>query len=178
MLVFDSSTLILLARIEILELFIVDFQGDIIIPERVKYEVTRKNGEENILITRLIKDRKMKVLKVRDGEKIKKLMEDFNIDRGEAEAIVLAMQKGCRVVATDDRNAIRACKFLKIDFVTALTFLIRAFEKGLIDRDIALAKLTKLKFIGRYSEGIIKDALKKIKGGGQNGDKNTEHTHG
>jgi len=178
MLIFDSSTLILLAKIEILELFIVDFQGDIIIPERVKYEVTRKNGEENILITQLIKDRKLKVLKAKNREKIKKLMEDFNIERGEAKAIVLALQKGCRVVATDDRNAIRACKILKIDFVTAVTFLIRAFEKGLIDRDIALAKLNKLKFIGRYGEEIIKDALEKIKGGGQNGDKNPKHTHG
>jgi|Deesub1362A_J573_1020465.scaffolds.fasta_scaffold12665_2 hypothetical protein len=38
-------------------------------------------------------------------------------------------------------------------------------------RDIALAELSKLKSIGRYSKGIIKDALEKIKGGEQHGDK-------
>jgi predicted transcriptional regulator len=69
-------------------------------------------------------------------------------------------------VLSFDRNAIRACKILKIDFVTAIAFLIRGFEKGLIDRDEALAKLDKLGFIGRYSKEIIKDATKKIKGGG------------
>jgi len=177
MIVFDSSTLILLAKIEIIELFITDFQGDVVIPERVKYEVTSKGGDETILITQLIKERRIKVLKIKDGKKINKLMEDFNIDRGEAEAIVLALQKGYRTVATDDRNAIKACKLLKIDFVTAIAFLIRAFEKGLIDKDMAFTKLNKIKSIGRYSEKIIKDAMEKIKGGEQNGYKDPEHTY-
>lgn len=39
-----------------------------------------------------------------------KLMEDFNIDEGEAEALILAIQEKAIMVATDDRNAIRACK--------------------------------------------------------------------
>ena len=38
-------------------------------------------------------------------------------------------EKDARVVATDDRNAIRACKMLHLEFITAIAFLIRAFEK-------------------------------------------------
>jgi len=45
-------------------------------------------------------------------------MDDFNIDEGEAEALLLAIQAGAETIATDDRNAIRASKLLKIDFVT------------------------------------------------------------
>jgi predicted nucleic acid-binding protein len=48
---------------------------------------------------------------------------------GEAEALVLALEKEAVVVATDDRNAIRACKVLRINFVTSLGILVRAVEK-------------------------------------------------
>jgi hypothetical protein len=53
---------------------------------------------------------------------------------------------------------------LKIDFVTAIGFLIRAAEKKLIKRDEALFKLEKLQIFGRYSLPIIENAKRKIKG--------------
>ena len=165
MLIFNSSTLILLAKIDMLDIFISTFDGNILIPEKVHDEVCRTDGEEVPFISRLISERKIKVMKVKEKKQIKKLMMDFNIDRGEAEAIVLALQKGCKIIATDDRNAIRACKFLRLDFVTAISVLLRVFEKGLIERDEALAKLDKLAYIARYSEKIINDADEKIKGG-------------
>jgi len=52
MMVFDSSTLILLAKIDILELFISDFHGRILIPEKVMLEVSAGGGEERHLIYR------------------------------------------------------------------------------------------------------------------------------
>ena len=55
---------------------------------------------------------------------------------------------------------------LKINFVTAIAILVRAFEKNLIDRDSAFIKLQKLQVVGRYSKAIIKDATKQLKGGG------------
>ncbi|MBI3754550.1 MAG: hypothetical protein HY265_00070 [Deltaproteobacteria bacterium] len=67
------------------------------------------------------------------------------------------------MLATDDRNAIRACKILKLEFITAIAVLIRAFEKNLIDRDEVVVKLQKLKSVGRYSRTIIEDAVKRIK---------------
>jgi len=95
-----------------------------------------------------------------------KLKEDFNIDAGEAEALTLAIQEKANMVATDDRNAIRACKLLNIDFVTAIAVLIRAVEKALISKDEAIIKLQKLQSVGRYSKEIINNAVKQIKGGG------------
>lgn len=92
-------------------------------------------------------------------------MDDFNIDEGEAEALLLAIQAGAETIATDDRNAIRASKLLKIDFVTAIGFLIRAHEKQLVDRDEALTKLQSLQVIGRYSNAILEDAKNRIEGG-------------
>ena len=165
MVVFDSSTLILLARTEVLEVFISNFPGQVLIPEKVREEVLMKDSEESPQITALIHGKRIGVLRVDDRKLPQKLMEDFNIDLGEAEAITLALQKKGAVVATDDRNAIRACKLLKIDFITAIAILIRAAEKKLFSRSEALLKLDKLASVGRYKKLIIADARRQIKGG-------------
>ena len=165
MIVFDSSTLILLAKIEMLELFISNYKGRILIPEIVRSEVCIKGKEETPLIISLIAGNKIEVIKIGHGSSVKKLMDDFNIEAGEAGALLLAVQEGAEAIATDDRNAIRASKFLKLEFITATTILIRAFEKGLIDRSTAVIKLQKLQSVGRYSRAIIDDAMRQIKEG-------------
>jgi len=165
MVIFDSSTLILLARTEVLEVFITNFTGQVLIPEKVKEEVLMKDGTEMLQVAALIEGGQISVLIVSDRKLLQKLVEDFNIDLGEAEAITLALQKRGAMVATDDRNAIRACKLLKIDFITAIAILIRAAEKKLFSRSESLLKLEKLEAIGRYKKSIIADAKKQIKGG-------------
>ncbi len=166
MIIFDASTLILLTKIDLLELFISDFQGRVVIPKKVGLEVCVEGREETPLTDNLIKTGKIDVQTAKNPGQKRKLIHDFNIDEGEAEALLLAIQSGAKIIATDDRNAIRASKLLKIDFVTAIGFLIRAFEKKLIDRDEALSKLHKLQLIARYSNAILEDAKNKIKGGG------------
>ncbi|WP_333652683.1 hypothetical protein [Dissulfurispira sp.] len=165
MVIFDASTLILLAKIDMLELFISSFQGKVLMPESVALEVGRAEYEDSPLIRKLLENKKISILKVKNKKQPDKLMSDFNIDKGEAEAISLAIQENIHFIATDDRNAIRACKMLKIEFITAIALLIRAYEKKLIDIDEALAKLQKLKSTGRYSESIIIDAERHLKGG-------------
>lgn len=165
MTVFDSSTLILLAKIEMLELFISNYRGSILIPEKMRSEVCITGKEETPLISRLIVENKIKAVKIGHSGSVKKLMEDFNIEEGEAEALFLAVQEGAAAIATDDRNAIRASKFLRLEFITATTILIRASEKGLIDGSAAVIKLQKLQSAGRYSKTIIDDAMRQIKEG-------------
>lgn len=141
--------------------------------ERVKDEVSIKETEENPLIVKLIKDKKMQVLKVKNGKLIKKLMDDFNIEIGGVGTIVLALEEKTSIVATDDRNAIRACKILKIDFTTAIAILIRIFEKNLIDKEEALIKLRKLDSVARYRREIVENARSRIEGGDGYVNKNT-----
>ncbi|MBI5233559.1 MAG: hypothetical protein HY880_04320 [Deltaproteobacteria bacterium] len=125
----------------------------------------QKGDVETPQIARLIKEGKVEVLEANDRSLLKKLMDDFNIDSGETEAIALALHKKGAVVATDDRNAIRACKFLKLDFITAISILIRAVEKRHLNKNEAVLKLEKLGSIGRYKKPIIADARRQIKGG-------------
>jgi hypothetical protein len=65
-----------------------------------------------------------------------------------------------------------------MDFTTAITFLIRAFEKDLINQGEALSKLQRLALMGRYSRKIIEDATKRIKEGEGDDKKNIKHTNG
>ena len=166
MLVFDSSTLILLAKADLLDLFVENFSGRLAIPPNVRSEVLIGGKAETSQISNMINTDKIKVLKVKDQRLVDKFMDDFNLGRGEAEALALALHEGAELVATDDKNAIRAAKMLKIDFVTAIAFVVRAFEKQLLDAGEAKSKIARLKSIGRYGKQIIKDALERIKKGG------------
>lgn len=165
MIIFDSSTLILLAKIDLLDIFISNVQKKIVIPEKVKSEVCIEGRDETPLISELIQYKRINVIKVKNRRQIAKLMEDFNIDPGEAETIITAIKEKTSTIATDDRNTIRACRILHIDFITAIAILIRSLEKGLIEKDEALIKLHKLESVGRYKRKIIEDATKKIQGG-------------
>ena len=166
MLVFDASTLILLSKVELLPLFCSTYGGRICVPRGVADEVFRKESHELPLIRALMDEGRIEVEEVRKPQQVVRLMKDFGLDRGEAEAVVLALEKGAQAVATDDGQAIKACKLLKLPFVTAIALLLRAREKGLLGKEQALLKLEKLSEVGRYSARIIQDARLRIEGGG------------
>lgn len=159
--VFDSSTLILSAKTELLGIVSEDIQ--IIIPKMVKAECARKDTFDAKLISALINNRKIEV-GTANKEAVDKLCRDFKIHTGEAEALALAFKKQLPL-AVDDFPTIKACKILNIKFATAIHFLINIMEKGRIDREMALVKLEKLSLYGRYNRRIIDDAAKKLKGG-------------
>jgi predicted nucleic acid-binding protein len=160
--VFDSSTLILLAKIEILNIISEDIQ--IIVPEMVRSECTGKDLFDAKLISSLIKNGKIKVASVTKKESVEKLCRDFKIHIGEAEALVLALKRNLPI-AVDDLPSIKACKILNHKFTTAIHFLINVTENGKINEDMAFVKLEKLSLYGRYSKRILEDATKRLKGG-------------
>lgn len=160
--VFDSSTLILLAKVEILNIISEDIQ--IIVPEMVRSECAGKDLFDAKLISSLIKNGKIKVASVTKKESVEKLCKDFKIHIGEAEALVLALKKKLPL-AVDDLPSIKACKILNHKFTTAIHFLINVTENGKINEDMAFVKLEKLSLYGRYSKRILEDATKRLKGG-------------
>ncbi|MBM4278943.1 MAG: hypothetical protein FJ130_13860 [Deltaproteobacteria bacterium] len=83
--VFDASTLILLAKIELLRKIAGEVK--IIVPEKVKAKCLSKEGIDSLLITTLIKEKKIEVKKAGNLEAIKKIQRDFRIETGEAESL-------------------------------------------------------------------------------------------
>lgn len=163
MIIFDASTLILLAKIEILK--VITQTREILISKEVEAEATcRPELLDAKIIIELIKTGQIKVIKVKDSVLFKRLREDFAIAEGEASVLLLARQRQA-ILATDDGQTIKACKVLGVKFVTAIHFLLSAYYQKRISRDLALVKLERLKNLGRYDVKIIADAINRIEGG-------------
>ncbi|MFH1703864.1 MAG: hypothetical protein ABIB41_10650 [Nitrospirota bacterium] len=160
--VFDTSTLILLAKIELLREIAENVK--IIIPEKVRVESLLKEGIDAILISTLIKEKKIEIKKAGDVEAVRKIQRDFRIEAGEAEALWLARKIECPI-AVDDGPTIKACKVIGQKFTTAIHFLLNLASQNRLELPIAMAKLEKLNLYGRYSKKIIEDATKRLKGG-------------
>ena len=160
--VFDASTLILLAKVELLREITNDIK--IIIPEKVKRECLSKKGLDAVLISTLIKEKKIEIKKTKDTRAVKKMQRDFRIDGGEAEALWLAIRLQCPI-AVDDGPTIKACKVMGQRFTTAIHFLLNLAALNRLEASVAIEKLERLSIFGRYNKKIIEDAAKRLKGG-------------
>jgi len=160
--VFDASTLILLAKIELLREITEEVKA--IIPRKVKAECLSKKSIDAILISTLIKEKKIEVKKAGNAKAVNKIQRDFRIEAGEAEALWLARRLNCPI-AVDDGPTIKACKVIGQRFATAIHFLLNLASQDRLELSMAIAKLAKLSHYGRYSREIIKDATERLKGG-------------
>jgi predicted nucleic acid-binding protein len=167
MLIFDSSTLILTAKIELLDAFLKDIGigMEIAIPLAVERECCGgKKTLDALMIRKAVDESRIKVKSVRNRKLVAKFEEDFSMGRGESEAIALALQEDALLVGIDDKNGINACKLAGIPFTTAIGILVRSCQKGLIDRADALVKLAALANYGRYRNAILEDAKLRLEG--------------
>lgn len=167
MLIFDASTLILLAKVELLDLFLDDFQGEVLLPRAVEAEcVGGPPRLDGMLIQQRIQEGRLAVVEVRQPRVIARLTHDFRLGPGEAEALAFALEQeeAAAVVATDDRNAIRACKVLRLGFVTSLGVLVRSVEKGLLTGEDGKRYLRGLASHGRFRPMLIEEVLQQMEG--------------
>jgi predicted nucleic acid-binding protein len=159
MIVFDSSSLILIAKVELLDAFLKDIGMEIAIPRAVEVECCGgKKTLDALMIRKTLDDSRIKVRIVRNRKLVAKLEDDFSMGRGESEAIALALQENALLVAIDDKSGINACKLSGIPFTTAVGILVRSRQKGLIDGRDALVKLSALARYGWYGNTILEDA--------------------
>jgi hypothetical protein len=162
--VFDASTLILLAKIDLLREIAEEVK--VIIPRKVKAECLSKEGMDALLISTLIKEKKIDVKEAGSSEAIKKIRMDFRIEGGEAEALWLARRLACPI-AVDDGPTIKACKVINQSFTTAIHFLLNLVTQNKLEPSMAMAKLERLSKYGRYNKKIIENARMRLKGENQ-----------
>jgi uncharacterized protein len=165
MIVFDASTLILLAKVHLLDRFLGTYPAEAVMPQAVEAEcMASPSRPDTILIREKVQERLMRVDNVQDTAAVRRLIDDFRLGHGEAEAVALALERQAELVATDDRHAIRACKLLRLKFTTAIGILIHMKEKGVICADAALRYLESLAMYGRYHRVILDDARGRLRG--------------
>ncbi len=163
MIVFDSSTLILTAKIELLDLFLSEIGIEVAIPRAVEEECCGgKKTLDALMIQKAVDESRITVRSVKNRKLVLKLEADFSMGRGESEAIALALQEKARLVGIDDKRGINACKLTGVPFTTAIAILLRSRQKGLIEKDDALARLSSLARHGRYKSSILEDAKRRL----------------
>ena len=160
--VFDASTLILLAKIDLLR--IVAERYSIIIPDKVKVEALAADSSDAMAIRYLLDSLLIRTMSIKNRQQYEQFVADFRIHDGEAEALCLALELSAPV-AVDDGPAIKACKIMGLQFITAIHFVINCAQTGAMNQVVALEKLKKLSIVGRYRLQIIQDAEKRISGG-------------
>ena len=162
----DSSFLILISKLEILNLLITLFDN-IIIPIAVFKETVEKGKDKKkmdaFLIEKYIKEEKIIVKKIKKSSEKTKLMEDFNIYEGEAEAILLYMMEKANLLGTDDFQSIKVCKIFNIRYFSTLSFLQICYSRNKLTKNSVLSKYNKLNEIGWYNDELINYFKNKIK---------------
>jgi len=163
MIAVDASTLILLAKTELLDLFLGSFPKKPFISAEVEKEATKKESFDALLIKERIKEKKILVRKVKSKKMAEKIAKDFRLHSGEAETLALCIENNWKLVGTDDYNAIKACIVLQIKYVSALSILIKLNKEKKLNKTEALLKLQNLVYFGRYSEEIISEVKNRLR---------------
>jgi hypothetical protein len=165
----DSSLLILISKLELLDLMLEAF-GDVLIPQAVYIEAVEQGKKlkkiDSFLIEKNVNDGKISIEKVKNLNEKEKLINNFNLHEGESEAIILYLEKKADLLGTDDYRTLKACKILKIKYFTTPLFISRCYSNKKLPKQIILLKLDKLLELGWYKEELIREFKNKIKNQG------------
>ncbi|MFH1915685.1 MAG: hypothetical protein ABIJ21_00320 [Nanoarchaeota archaeon] len=154
MIVFDAVALIHLAKLTILEkVCTIDIM---LIPELVHQEVLegKKKGYPDVPIMLDLIEKKKIIVKKTEASKVKKLLQ-FNVQGGEAEAIILYQQENARWLVTDDDNVRKKAVILDIRVIGTPSLIIHVYKKNLITKEKTVQSIRELQKIGWLSQAVI-----------------------
>lgn len=152
----DAMVVIHLTKITLLKESC-DYFKNVIISETVYKEVMfakEKGYMDAKLIEELIKINKIVVKKIKNKKLLKKVNE-FNIQRGEAESVVLYWQEKADYLATDDDNIRKKNTILNIKIIGTPSIILKLYKEKMIKKEKFIFGLERLRKIGWFSNAII-----------------------
>jgi predicted nucleic acid-binding protein len=139
---------------------------NIIIPKEVEEEAIVKGIHakypDAFRLQNHVKRKNICVQRVKNSLKVKQIINQFNIGKGEAEAIALWYEVKNATLGLDDHKGVVACKSYGIPFITALTFVIIAKRHCIIEANKAHDMIKRLDIYGRYKADLIYEAVRII----------------
>ena len=141
----DASPLIYLTRIGRLD--VLDQYEEVLVPPEVVSEIERgldAGHPEALQVRRLVE---MGRIAVRKGGRPRS---EWNLDRGEAAVLALALRVGVDEVVTDDRAAIGVAKYLGLRPVSIPFLLLRERRSGRLSQEAFEASVRRLLTEGYY----------------------------
>ncbi|BAZ80382.1 DUF3368 domain-containing protein [Sphaerospermopsis kisseleviana CS-549] len=144
--VFNSSPLIFLSRLDFLDLFLT-MEAEFLLPESVKEEISAKQDQSSIHINKLISENKLTVQKVQLVSLANRLNEFLGI--GESEAITLGVELQPDYIILDDFAARKEAIRLGLNIKGTLAIIRKLQLDGKInisDLDILYQKIRDVNF--------------------------------
>lgn len=158
----DSSTLILLAKAEIIQNLLENKK--VYVTKTVKEEAIKRGKEKGkkdaFQLEKLEKKGKIQVKDPTEKKK-KKISKLFSLHKGEKEALALASQLSLPLIC-DDKKAFNACKVMGIPHATALNILTALYKKDRISKKKAKKSLNKLERFGWYKKELINNTKEEV----------------
>jgi len=149
MIVSNASPLIYLAKIKMLELLEAIYDH-VQIPLQVKIECVDK-GKETGYVDALLIEKYIKkgfiIVEELPGYLLRKaenIASEFQIDTGEAQAILLAIHKGKKEILIDEKRARFVAKLEDLSPRGTLYVILKAIKRGLLSKEKAIIKINEL----------------------------------
>ncbi|MBI4140708.1 hypothetical protein HY485_02615 [Candidatus Woesearchaeota archaeon] len=152
----DAMVVIHLAKTLLLE-HSCKFFGGVLISKLVYEEIMhgeKEHGEDVIELKKAFHDKLIKIKQVRDTALIEKSYQ-YNIYRGEAEAVALYWQERADFLATDDDNVRKKKDALSIKLIGTPAIIMRLFQLKCIEKNEYLLAVKKLKEIGWFASTVF-----------------------
>lgn len=154
----DTSPLITLLKINRLDLLKKIFK-EVEVPEAVYKElITKKYNKE----AKQIKEANFIKIKKVDKKKTDSIIKEYSLDKGESEAIVLALNyKECLLIVDEIKARNIAIK-IGLKIMGSIGILMYSFEKGFINKEEIISYIEICKVNNRYiSENLYNKLLEK-----------------
>ena len=160
----DSCSIILLAKATVLETLASHYS--LSITDKVYKEILEgkdKKFIDALLTERLVKEGFIQIKKINNNKLIKKLIGDFNLGAGEAETLVLTLDKQCEVISTDNKQGRKVAIIYNLKLVGSIDLIISSYKLKLIDKHKVTDALKRLREFGWFQDYLIDNALEEVK---------------
>lgn len=158
----DATSLILLAKVSILEIFL---KRNHVITSATVYKETIRGKEkgrgDSILIEKQFHENKLKIKTPKKSVK-DNIVRLFNLKAGELEVVSLAYNSKDAILS-DDKKCLSAAKALGIGFINSLDVAVELYKKKAISKEKALQCIEGFEEFGWYSKELIKIYKEEIK---------------
>ncbi len=159
--VMDACSVILLAKASVLEA--VADQHSVCVTKSVYDEVLQgkqKKYEDALLLERLRDAQKIKIVTA-DEAFVCKLMNDFNMEEGEASTIAFGLANKA-IVATDNRQGRKAARVNGLQLVGSIELIVHLVQLKRINKAKGKAALETLRKNGWFDNSLIERALEDV----------------
>lgn len=121
-----------------------------------------KDGYNASRIIKNFKDWNIEVLNIKDKQKLNELLKDPLIDKGEAESLLLALERRIEDLITDDLKSIRVLNKYnqnKVYISSSVIIPIILYKSGKISRRQAKQAIIQIAKYRKWNESLFKESL-------------------